>query len=67
MKELSDDELRGRAKQFAEIVKQRPEFVLLALNDYLEDCDVGCNPYYKQILIGERKCPLQIPKSLMRS
>ena len=55
MKELSDDEMRGRAKQFAEVVRQRPEFVILALNDFLKDCDVGCNPYYKKLNFGERQ------------
>lgn len=54
-RELSEDEIRGRAKQFAEVVKMRPEYVLLALNDFLKDCDVGCNPFYKTIMVGERR------------
>lgn len=54
-RDLSDDEIKGRCKQFAQLVRQRPEFFLTTLNDFLVDCDVGCNPYYKNVSVSERR------------
>lgn len=54
-RELTEDELRGRAKQFALIVKQRPEFVIEALNECLKDCPLGVCGYWREIRIGERR------------
>jgi len=61
-RELSDDEVKGRCKQFALLVKQRPEFYLTTLNEFLADCPVGCNPFWKNInsLEGRKNpCPTQ--------
>lgn len=53
----SDNEVRGLAKQVAKqiIESGRAELFITLVDQELRDCDVGCNPYYRDTRVGERR------------